>query len=123
MGSGSERRQHLVEVYEDAHALADRVVPFLEKALADNGAAAAVARPSHLAAFERRLAEYGHDVETLIASKRLALVDAQTLLDSFMDGRLADRERFRACIGRERDSASTIARSRCCRCSRAASLA
>src|SRR4051794_27526957 len=98
MASLVERR-HFVQFFEDSRFLAERVSSFLCEALGAGGTAAAVARPSHLAAIVLQLERAGVDVDEMLANDRLVLADAQIMLDLFMVAGSPDPARFEQTIG------------------------
>ncbi|NVB82016.1 MAG: GAF domain-containing protein [Kofleriaceae bacterium] len=98
MASVVEQR-HLVQFYEDARFLSERVATFLKEALATGGAAGAIARPEHLAAICVQLERAGVDIEKVRGQGRLLLADAQMMLDTFMAEQSPNPARFVEAIG------------------------
>ncbi len=90
---------HLVELYESEHALADSVHAFLSPGLSTAGSAVIIATPEHRAMFRSALEHGWVPVERLLANGRLMLLDAAETLDAFMIDGLPDPDRFRATIG------------------------
>lgn len=89
---------HLVELYETEHALADSVHAFLSPALRTAGAAVIIATPEHRVLFARALEDGWVPVDRLVANGRLVLLDAAETLSAFMVDGLPDGARFRATI-------------------------
>jgi len=96
MASATTDRGHHVHFYDDPCVLAPRIASFLRDAIVRGGAGIALARPELAAAIEHELRGYCLDVAELRATGRLVLADAERELAYILDGRLPDRERFRA---------------------------
>jgi hypothetical protein len=116
---GQAVRSHRVQFYDDGVFLAAQVASFLAEAITHDGAAAAVARPSHLALIDEQLRARGVDVETMRITGRLVLADAEIMLAaSWPDrpARFTSMARWWTCCGRrtaarKRSSSSGCGRS------------
>jgi signal transduction histidine kinase len=75
-----------VQFYGDGEFLADRVASFFARALAADGAAIAIARPSHLELVEKQLRAREIDVDRLRAAGRLRFVEAERVLAEITRG-------------------------------------
>ena len=87
-----------MQFYDDQAMLARTVVDFLAPGLAAQQSAVVVATPSHMAAFQARLAVKGFDVERAQASGRLVMMDAEESLGDLMVDGWPDRGRFLAAV-------------------------
>ncbi|KVF75819.1 histidine kinase [Burkholderia sp. FL-7-2-10-S1-D7] len=92
------RADHFVQFYESDAQLVSEVALFAADALRAGGSAIVIARPDCLAAVHERLRTLGAPIGHA-ARERIFMSNAQTLLDSFMDGNLPDPARFRRSIG------------------------
>lgn len=92
------RADHFVQFYESDAQLVSEVALFAADALRAGGSAIVIARPDCLAAVHERLRTLGAPIGHA-ARERIFMSNAQTLLDSFMDGDLPDPARFRRSIG------------------------
>ncbi|HUQ75661.1 MAG TPA: MEDS domain-containing protein [Burkholderiales bacterium] len=90
---------HIVQTYQDHQFLADAVGEYIGSGLRSGDAAVIIARPAHRAAFTRRLAREGIDVNGAIAAGQLRLFDAEETLARFMCAGMPDWDAFRALIG------------------------
>jgi hypothetical protein len=75
---------HYVQLYQNSHQLADAVCHFITDDLAEHEGLILVATPVHTDIFCSSLTFRGYDPKSLIAAGQLTILDAQTLLDSFM---------------------------------------
>ncbi|MDB4954376.1 MAG: Two-component hybrid sensor and regulator [Myxococcales bacterium] len=94
-----ETGRHLVQFYDDAGFLAERVAAFLQPALARSGAALVVARSHNLISIEQELRDAGLSVERLRLTGQLVLLDAADVLARFMVDGQPDRALFREHVG------------------------
>lgn len=96
--SAPMRADHFVQFYESDEQLVSEAASFAADALRDGGSAIVIARPDRLAAVHDHLRALGASIGDT-AHDRIFMSGAQVLLDSFMDGDLPDRARFRHSIG------------------------
>ena len=92
---GPVESEHIVQLFDTPESLGSGVAAFLARGLADEGKLLVVARPQHVAAIGEALRAAGYDVDALIASETLTILDARATLQRFMRG-LPDRELFEA---------------------------
>ncbi len=88
----SER--HVVQVYRDPSFLVRAVAAWALPPLSGEGGVVLVCTPRHAALVEERLRADGLDAAALRASGRLAVVDAEETLSSFMRDGAPDRAAF-----------------------------
>ena len=91
--------EHRVQFYESDDFLTSSVAGFLGAGLSTGQSLVVIATHPHRAAFSRRLAEEGFDVDAACSSGRLTLLDARDTLDAFMVGATPDPALFRTVIG------------------------
>jgi hypothetical protein len=89
---------HSVQFYEDERFLAETVVDFFAAGLVNGQRAFAIATREHREAFAAGLHDKGFDVERAFANGQLVLLDADELLNAFMDGSLPDAAKFRVAL-------------------------
>jgi PAS domain S-box-containing protein len=97
--AGPLSHDHVVRFYEDDEGLADVVAGFLGAGLRAGDRVAVIATASHRAMFQRRLAADGFEVDPLIETGTLTVLDAHDTLATFMRAGEPDRARFEAEIG------------------------
>ncbi|AHG87870.1 PAS sensor protein [Gemmatirosa kalamazoonensis] len=90
--------RHAVQFYERDDFLARVVSDFVSDGLAAGEPALIIATAAHRAAITRALAAT-HDVDALQRRGDLRLLDAQAMLDTFMEGGVPDPARFREVVG------------------------
>lgn len=90
---------HAVQFYEHPDYLYEVVADFLATGLGLGEPAVVIATEEHRTGFRARLGSRGLDLERLVATGQLTLLDARETLDAFMVGSMPDWERFAACIG------------------------
>lgn len=88
--------RHVVQLYDDLDFLAEAVATWSLPPLRADGAAILVGTAPTLALIRARLARFGLDSDSLVASGRLQLVDAEGLLARFLVDGAPDRARFLA---------------------------
>lgn len=86
--------QHAAYFYDDERGLAAAVAGYLGAALADGGAAVAIATAAHCSAFASDMRHLGLDVTAAERAGRLVLLDAAATLDQFMVDGAPERGRF-----------------------------
>src|SRR5687767_211782 len=91
--------EHVVQFYEHEGKLSDQVAQFLAGGIAAGEPVVIVATEAHSRAFTQRLRLRGVDVEQEVATGRLLLMDAATLLTELMVDGMPDWDRFRARVG------------------------
>jgi hypothetical protein len=94
----SRRRQPRQRARRAANAFDRCVDQFLDAALRARAPLIIIATPAHRAGFVARLSEAGHDVRASRRARRLALVDADRLLDKILVYGMPDGERFAAAV-------------------------
>ena len=90
---------HLVQFYEEEAALETAVAEFLTAGLAAGEIVTVIATREHTAAFERRLASDGLQIEAARASGQILFVDAHETLAKFMRDGEPDAALFQAVVG------------------------
>lgn len=90
---------HHVQFYESSSRLAKRVADYLREALDEQGAAIVVARHAHLSPIASDLAGADLDLDELVRTGRLELIDADRLLEKLLVGDRIDPERFHSLVG------------------------
>ena len=75
---------HYVQLYQKTAQLADAVGHFIGDKLSETEGIIIVATPLHTAAFCETLTSAGHDIDEWVATGKLTLLDANTLLSSFL---------------------------------------
>ena len=91
--------RHAVQFYEQDEFLADAVAAFASTALHAGSVFVSIATPAHQHAFARTLEAQGMSMPAAVESERAVLLDANTLLDSFMNDGVPDAAAFRATVG------------------------
>jgi hypothetical protein len=86
---------HIVQTWQDESFLVETVTEYLGSGLAGGAAALVVSTPAHFELFKSRLAE------PRLAGRRgqLRFLDAEDILDKFMQGGMPDWTRFHEVIG------------------------
>jgi hypothetical protein len=77
---------HYVQLYKETTQLADAVCHFIADKLSDHEGIIIVATPSHTDIFCTSLTFRGYDPKAPIAKGQLTLLDAHTLLNSWLRG-------------------------------------
>lgn len=85
---------HAVRFYKDADSLCRIVASFLDEGLSANQPAVAIATEDHRAGIVKCLRERSLDVDALLKTGDLLLLDAEDLLAEFMVDGMPDRMRF-----------------------------
>jgi PAS domain S-box-containing protein len=98
-GQRSAPHAHTVQFYESDEFLAGTVAQFLAEALSHSAPALVVATEPHREAFTTHLTRLGIDVDAVVASGNLVLLDAAETLSQFMVGGMPDRDRFERVVG------------------------
>lgn len=89
------RHEHVVQLYGSDEGLLTRTVcQFLAEGLSRGDGLVLVATPQHTEAFASGLAECGLDVPRIVSEGRLAVLDAETMLDRLMVDGMPDPQRF-----------------------------
>lgn len=97
--TASVARRHEAIFYDTDPELVAALAPFVTEGLLLDERVIAVATAAHRAALSARLIGEGVDVETAERAGRLVLLDARTVLDSFLVADSPDPERFRTTVG------------------------
>jgi MEDS: MEthanogen/methylotroph, DcmR Sensory domain len=90
---------HAVQVYDDLTELADSVGRYLDAGFKRGEPALLIATPDHLHAFVTACEAHGWHRAQLEAQGLLTALDAQHVLEGFMDGDVPSKERFDATVG------------------------
>ncbi len=90
---------HIVQFYEDEGFLYDNVAQFVGAGLSAGEPTIIMATDAHRRAFSQRLKLNGFDVERLVGSGSLILLDARETLARFMVNGMPDWYRFLAVVG------------------------
>lgn len=90
---------HYVQLYQETTELADAVCHFIADKLSDQEGIIIVATPSHTDIFCTSLTFRGYSPNALIASGQLTLLDAQTLLSSFLVDGVPNAQLFLKAVG------------------------
>lgn len=90
--------EHVVQMYRDPELLVDVVARYCHQGLVKGEAVIVIATHTHRAAFARRLATLGTDVDACARGRQYVDVDADECLDAFMIDGAPDRARFLAAI-------------------------
>jgi MEDS: MEthanogen/methylotroph, DcmR Sensory domain len=91
--------EHAVQVYDDVSELARSVAAYVAAGFGAGDPALLISTPDHWEAFVRELDTRGWDPAALERERMLSRVDAEELLDAFMDNELPSPERFHEVIG------------------------
>lgn len=78
------RHDHIMQVYENDHILADTLTGFMQGILNSNENAVVIATHQHLTALESQLEKLGYRVDELISSDRFVPFDAEEMIDECM---------------------------------------
>jgi signal transduction histidine kinase len=97
--SAARHREHIVQFYEDDEYLSSVLTDFLGRGVASGEPLLVIATEAVWRSVQGRLASEGFDVESLRASRRLVVADAQSTLERFLVEGLPDRELFNAAMG------------------------
>jgi hypothetical protein len=95
-----EGRQHLVQFYEDYGVIVDNVGFLAKTALEDGDCAIIIGTAVHRDQIRNRLAEAGLNIEGLLATRHLVMLDAAETLSQFMLGNRPDAVRFDQVVGK-----------------------
>lgn len=95
--TGSSR--HMVEFFEDEQALYTAVVSFSLPVLSQHNAVLLVVTKEHWTHLEQLFRGAALDLSLLTETGQLRVLDAKTLLASFMDGPVPSAERFLDAVG------------------------
>jgi signal transduction histidine kinase len=90
---------HRVLFYENEHFLAASVADFLADGLRGEQPVIVIATAPHRHSFALRLRAKGFDVDSATAAGRLAMLDAEELLATFMVGLTPNAEQFNRIVG------------------------
>jgi hypothetical protein len=93
------RREHVVQFYEDDGFLAETVARFLGAGIGAGDNVIVVARGSNLTRFRETLAANAFDLDGVVRSRQLTMLDAEETLELLMDGDMPDVGRFLDVIG------------------------
>jgi hypothetical protein len=93
------RRDHLVQFYEEESFLHETVARFVGLGLGAGDNVIVIARAANLSAFRARLAADAFELDGTLRSRQLTLLDAEETLERFMDGDMPDVGRFLDVIG------------------------
>jgi hypothetical protein len=94
---------HAVKFYESGSSLARIAAEFLGEGLAARQPALVIATPEHRKGILAELRARHFDVESMEAAGEIAVLDAQTMLGSFMVGGRPDANLFQAATARQLD--------------------
>src|SRR5512145_2600198 len=94
---------HAVKFYDSREALSRIAAEFLGEGLAARQPALVIATREHRRAVVAELRERHFDVESMEAAGDIALLDAETMLGSFMVGGRPDANLFQAAAARQFD--------------------
>jgi hypothetical protein len=103
---GGAAPEHAAQVYDEIDELAASVAGYLAVGFAVGDPALVVATPEHWDCFADQLAGCGWDAEKVIDEGLLQVVDADSLLESFMRGASPDPELFELTVGALVESAA-----------------
>ena len=93
------RREHVVQFYEDDSFLAETVARFVGGGIGAGDNVIIIARQSTISGFRTRLAAEAIDLDGVVRSRQLVMLDAEETLSRFMDGDMPDLARFLDVIG------------------------
>lgn len=96
---GVARRDHTVQFYEDDAFLAEAVGRFVGAGIGAGDNLIVIARAPNLARFRQTLGAEAIDLDRVVRSGQLTMLDAEETLDRFMDGDMPDVSRFLDVIG------------------------
>jgi KaiC/GvpD/RAD55 family RecA-like ATPase len=96
---GGATPQHAAQVYGEIDELGASVAGYLAAGFAVGEPAIVVATPEHWACFAEQLAGCGWDADKVTEAGLLHVVDADSLLESFMLGTSPDPELFQLTVG------------------------
>jgi len=94
-----ETAQHCVRFYECDAVVVENVSYLAGKALEAGNSSIVVATPSHLEAIERRLADFGLNLDDMRKLRRYFVLDAARTLRQFLSDGIPDPARFDAVVG------------------------
>ena len=94
-----ERREHLVQFYDDDGPLLDALSEFVAGGLAAGDGALVITTDEHRTSLDGRLRALGLDLDAAIAAGRYLSVDAAQTLARVMANDAPDDERFREVVG------------------------
>jgi CheY-like chemotaxis protein len=92
-------RSHAVQFYEGEAHLASAVAAFLAEGLRNGAPALVIATDAHRTLFVERLAAQAIDVETMLHSGQLVLLDSHQTMATFMSDGVPLERRFRETVG------------------------
>ena len=95
----SGTHDHRVQFYEDDEYLASTVADFLAGGLTIGQPAVVIATSAHRESFRAHLASEGFDLDDLMRTGRLTMLDARATLDQFMTDGGPESSRFMSVIG------------------------
>lgn len=97
--SDTDRREHIVRLYEDDRSLCQTVADFLVDGLTHGEPCLVIATREHLAGIVEELSRRGHDCEALEKNDRLVKVDAQETAHRVAAGAQLDEDLCRRVLG------------------------
>ena len=100
---------HAAEIYTEPRDLVDSVAAFLGAGIGSGAPGLVLATPEHVTLFREALHASGWDARSLEDSGVLVVADAETTLDSIMEGGRPPPEAFRAVLGGLLDRAEAAA--------------
>jgi signal transduction histidine kinase len=108
--TGSPGPTHVVQFYEDADFLAETVSIFLAAGWEAGAPLVVVARPDHLSRIGDKLRSKGIDAADARAAGRLAFLDADATLSTFIVDSMPDPDLFAAQFGQVLEKAERVGR-------------
>jgi KaiC/GvpD/RAD55 family RecA-like ATPase len=91
--------EHFVQFYENEERLLENLARFMDTGLAEGDHCVLVATEEHRQALEGRLLLKGADTERAKRERRYVALDADTVLSSFMDKYIPNKDRFSQVMG------------------------
>ncbi|HEX7054964.1 MAG TPA: MEDS domain-containing protein [Burkholderiales bacterium] len=92
-------REHIAQVYQDEHFLADVVSEYVAGALRHGQAALLITTAAHRRLFEAALGAAGVDMAAAAARRQVVFLDAERMLEELMHGGMPEARAFRGGLG------------------------
>lgn len=92
---------HFVQFYSNENVLVKNLTSFIGGGIASGDPCIVIATASHREILTRELREKGLDIESAQELRTLVLLDADTVLSTFMVGNMPDKQLFRKTVGEE----------------------